>query len=489
VSGRRVGSLLDRTVPASSAWPPGMQALDDTDPRQIGRFTVLGLLGAGGMGRVYLARPIDRPDHPDARVAVKVIRPDLAGQPQVRDRFRREVATAARVNPQFTAQVVDADPDAPAPWLATRYLPGKTLSEEITDNGPLDTHRLRALALRLAQVLAALHNSGVVHRDLKPSNVLLTPDGPRLIDFGIAAALDLTSVTATGELIGTPAYMSPEQITATPPVGPPSDVFSLGGLLVTAATGRKPYPNATTPAALIYRIVHDQPNLTEIPGDLHDLIARCMAKDPAARPTAREIIDEILGVPAGASAPTLVTAETEQVDLPKPAPRRRRGLVAALDVIAATLAPGVLAWPLWPARHRRPSRHEQRSQPQRAEASSTSTTRPRSGWSPSSRRIPPALHHRATGDVRRAGRASAVRDVAGRLQRRVTARPPPPHRLHTSDNNPGLLVVGIRAARVEGSAAPTRRSTTRSIRSNARAAAASAGDSPSASPSGLARPS
>jgi serine/threonine protein kinase len=426
VSGRRVGSLLDRTVPASPAWPPGMRALDDTDPRQIGRFTVLGLLGAGGMGRVYLARPIDRPDHPDARVAVKVIRPDLAGQPQVRDRFRREVATAARVNPQFTAQVVDADPDAPAPWLATRYLPGKTLSEEITDNGPLDTHRLRALALRLAQVLAALHNSGVVHRDLKPSNVLLAPDGPRLIDFGIAAALDLTSVTATGELIGTPAYMSPEQITATPPVGPPSDVFSLGGLLVTAATGRKPYPNATTPAALIYRIVHDQPNLTEIPGDLHDLIARCMAKNPAARPTAREIIDEILGVPAGASAPTLVTADTEQADPPKPAPRPRRGLIAALDVIAATLAPGVLT----PGRSGRARHRRARSQPHRADTSTASMARPRSGWAvtgaPSPHRTPPALHHRATGDGRRAARASAVRNDAGRHQRRVTARPPPP---------------------------------------------------------------
>jgi serine/threonine protein kinase len=440
VSGRCVGMVLDRRGPASpagpevtsgswygknlgAAWASGMRALDDSDPRQIGRFAVLGLLGAGGMGRVYLARPIDGPDHPDARVAVKVIRPDLAGEPQVRDRFRREVATAARVNPQFTAEVVDADPDAPAPWLATRYLPGKTLSEEIAENGPLDAHRLRGLALRLGEVLAAFHSSGVVHRDLKPSNVLLAPDGPRLIDFGIAAALDLTSVTATGEVIGTPAYMSPEQITGSPSVGPPSDVFSLGGLLVTAATGRKPYPNATTPAALIYRIVHDEPNLSEMPGDLPDLIARCMAKDPAARPTAREIIDEILAVPAGASAPTLVTAETEQVEPPKPAPRRRRGLVAALDMIAETRAAGVLAWP---ARHRRPSRHEQRSQPRRAEASPTSTTRPRS---PSSRRTPPALHHRATGDVRRAGRASAVRDVAGRLQRRVTARPPPPHRL------------------------------------------------------------
>jgi serine/threonine protein kinase len=265
-----------------------------------------------------------------------------------------------------------------------------------------------------------------VHRDLKPSNVLLAPDGPRLIDFGIAAALDLTKVTATGEMIGTPAYMSPEQITGTPSVGPPTDVFSLGGLLITAATGRKPYPNATTPAALIYRIVHDQPNLSEMPAGLHDLITKCMAKDPAARPTAREIIDQILGVPAGAPAPTPVTAETEQVDPPKPAPRRRRGLVAAPDMTAATLAPGVLTpGRSGRARHRRP-----RSQPHRAKASSASMARPRSGWavtgSPSPHRTPPALHHRATGDVRRAGRASAVRDDAGRHQRRVTARPPPP---------------------------------------------------------------
>jgi YVTN family beta-propeller protein len=158
-----------------------MRALDDSDPRLIGQFMVLGLLGAGGMGRVYLARPADGPDEPDALVAVKVIRPELAEDGPFRERFRREVAAAARVNALFTAEVVDADPDAPAPWLATCYLPGKTLAEEVADHGPLVAHRLRGLALRLAEVLAAVHATGVVHRDLKPSNVLLTADGPRLI--------------------------------------------------------------------------------------------------------------------------------------------------------------------------------------------------------------------------------------------------------------------------------------------------------------------
>jgi YVTN family beta-propeller protein len=327
-----------------------MRALDDSDPRLIGRFLVLGLLGAGGMGRVYLARPADGPDEPDALVAVKVIRPELAEDGPFRERFRREVAAAARVNALFTAEVVDADPDAPAPWLATRYLPGKTLAEEVADHGPLDAQRMRGLALRLAEVLAAVHATGVVHRDLKPSNVLLAADGPRLIDFGIAAALDLPSFTATGTMVGTPAYMSPEQIGGSPTVGPPSDVFSLGGLLVTAATGRDPFPGPTTPAALLYRIVHGEPDLSGVPGELHDLVARCLAKDPAARPTARDIIDEILGVPGHEPAPAPVPAEplTSPIRIPPPVPstppRRRRGPLVALAVVTAALAAGTISW-------------------------------------------------------------------------------------------------------------------------------------------------
>jgi YVTN family beta-propeller protein len=324
-----------------------MRALDDSDPRLIGRFAVLGLLGAGGMGRVYLARPVHGPDHPDALVAVKVIRPELADDGPFRERFRREVAAAARVNALFTAEVVDADPDAAAPWLATRYLPGRTLAEEIAEHGPFDDHRLRGLALRLAEVLAAVHATGVVHRDLKPSNVLLAADGPRLIDFGIAAAMDLPSLTGTGMVVGTPTYMSPEQIDGGRPVGPPSDVFSLGGLLVTAATGREPFRGATTPAALLYRIVHGEPDLSGVPARLRDLVARCLAKDPAARPTARRIIDEILGVPGHEPAQPLVSAPSTVIPGPEQTPpprRRRRGPLVALALVIATVAAGAISW-------------------------------------------------------------------------------------------------------------------------------------------------
>jgi len=209
----------------------GLQELQAGDPSQIGPYLLLGRLGAGGMGQVFKGKS------PGGRqVAVKVIRPELAGEPGFLTRFAREVAAARMVSGLFTAPVVDADPTAPLPWLVTGYVNGPSLSEAVNEHGPLPVASVLALAAGLAEGLAAVHAAGVVHRDLKPSNVLLAADGPRVIDFGISRAVDATDLTRTGMVIGSPAFMSPEQVEDSE-VGPASDVFSLGSVLVFAATG------------------------------------------------------------------------------------------------------------------------------------------------------------------------------------------------------------------------------------------------------------
>jgi serine/threonine protein kinase len=211
-----------------------MDPLQPGDPAQVGAYRLEGRLGGGAMGRVFLGRsPGGRP------VAVKLVRPELAGDGSFRVRFAREVAAARRVGGFYTAQVIDADPDADPPWLVTAYIPGPSLSEAIRVHGPLPADALRALGAGLAEGLAAIHACGLVHRDLKPGNVILADDGPRVIDFGISRALDATSITTAHAIIGTPAYMSPEQASGQP-AGPGSDVFSLGSVLVHAATGASP---------------------------------------------------------------------------------------------------------------------------------------------------------------------------------------------------------------------------------------------------------
>ena len=206
--------------------------LQPGDPQKVGPYWLLGLLGSGGMGRVFLARS------PGGRlVAVKVVRAELAGQAEFRNRFAREVAAAQKVSGLFTAPVVDADVDAPVPWLATAYVPGPSLAGAITRHGPLPAPSVLALAAGLAEGLAAVHAAGIVHRDLKPSNVLLADDGPRIIDFGISRAVEATALTGTGVVFGSAAFMSPEQARGHR-VGPPSDVFSLGAVLTFAATGQ-----------------------------------------------------------------------------------------------------------------------------------------------------------------------------------------------------------------------------------------------------------
>ncbi|MFF0338719.1 serine/threonine-protein kinase [Kribbella sp. NPDC004875] len=259
------------------------------DPAVVGSFAIQGRLGRGAMGAVYLARS------PGGRlVAVKVVRDELAGDSGFRARFAREVTAVRKVSGAFTAAVIDADPDADRPWLATEYLPGPTLQKAIETSGPLPADGVWALAGGLAEALGAIHASGLVHRDLKPSNIVLTDNGPRVIDFGIARALEEASLTATGMVIGTPGYLSPEQITGSG-IGPASDVFALGAVLVFAASGRGPFATGN-PASLLHRIVNEQPNIPPLPGPLYDVVRRCLARDPAQRPTPADVL-QTLGPP------------------------------------------------------------------------------------------------------------------------------------------------------------------------------------------------
>ncbi|MGW1926237.1 protein kinase domain-containing protein, partial [Streptomyces massasporeus] len=253
------------------------------------------------MGTVYLAR-----SRGGRAVAVKVARPELASDPSFRARFRAEVAAARQVGGFHTAQVVDADPEAEAPWLATAYIPGPTLSALVTADGPMDEGRLRSLGAALAEALEAIHACGLVHRDLKPGNIVMAPDGPRVLDFGIARALESTRLTATGSAFGTPGYLAPEQALGEEVTGA-ADVFALGAVLVAAAGGR-PFGDGT-PMGLMYRAVHEDPDLASVPESLRGLVGRCLAKDPAGRPTPEEILDVLAGATrdgAGAVPPPTV---------------------------------------------------------------------------------------------------------------------------------------------------------------------------------------
>lgn len=251
---------------------------------RIGPYVLLRQLGGGGMGDVYLGR-----SRGGRLVAVKVVRPHLARAPEFRRRFAVEVAAARQVGGFYTAVVVDADVTADVPWLATAYVPGPSLQEAVDAHGPLPAGTVAALGAGLAEGLTAIHSHGLVHRDLKPGNVILAEDGPRIIDFGIARALDAaTRLTAQG-VIGTPAFMSPEQATDGE-VGPQSDVFSLASLLVHAVTGRAPFGGGAT-FAVLHRVVHGEPDLTGVPLTLAELLLPCLLKDPAQRPTAAALLE------------------------------------------------------------------------------------------------------------------------------------------------------------------------------------------------------
>ncbi|MEV4224657.1 DUF4328 domain-containing protein [Nonomuraea sp. NPDC049725] len=270
--------------------------LRDGDPIQIGPYRLRARLGGGGMGQVFLGRS------PGGRlVAVKAVRPELADNAHFRRRFAAEVEAARKVGGFYTAQVVDAGADADPPWLATAYIPGPSLHQAVDEHGPLPLESVAVLGAGLAEGLAAVHASEVVHRDLKPANVILAEDGPRLIDFGIARALDATSQTQTAAVLGTAAFMSPEQATAQP-VGPASDVFSLGCVLAYAATGRGPFGDGPV-HAIVYRVVHGDPDLTGVPAPLAGLVAACLAKDPAARPGLEQVLDRLSGLASAGDGP------------------------------------------------------------------------------------------------------------------------------------------------------------------------------------------
>ncbi|QDN99745.1 protein kinase [Streptomyces sp. S1A1-8] len=269
-----------------------MEKLGAGEPQQIGAYRLLARLGAGGMGRVYLARS-DR----GRTVAVKLVREELAAQEEFRARFRQEVLAARRVGGLWTAPVLDADTEAAVPWVATGYVAGPSLQTVVGhDHGALPERSVRILAAGLAHALKDIHAAGLIHRDLKPSNVLVTIDGPRVIDFGIARALETVTdggLTRTGALVGSPGFMAPEQVRGDR-VTPACDVFCLGSVLSYAATGALPFGAANSGVhAMMFRIAQEDPDLDGVPEGLADLVRHCLRKDPAARPGLDEILERI----------------------------------------------------------------------------------------------------------------------------------------------------------------------------------------------------
>ncbi|MGW4030635.1 outer membrane protein assembly factor BamB family protein [Streptomyces sp. NPDC004838] len=260
-----------------------MEQLTQHDPRRIGPFEVLGRLGAGGMGLVYLARSAS-----GRRVAIKTVRTELAEDQLFRVRFTREVEAARAVSGFYTAAVVDADPRAAVPWLATAYVPAPSLEEIVNECGPMPAQAVRWLAAGIAEALQSIHGAGLVHRDLKPSNVLVVEDGPRVIDFGIASGVSNTRLTMTNVAVGTPAYMSPEQARDSRSVTGASDVFSLGSTLVFAATGHAPFHGAN-PVETVFQLLREGPDLTGLPPELRPLIESCMGRDATRRPTPEDL--------------------------------------------------------------------------------------------------------------------------------------------------------------------------------------------------------
>ena len=259
-----------------------MMRLRREDPRVVGSFRIHRRLGAGGMGVVYLGS-----DRRGQRVALKVIRPDLAEDQEFRSRFAREVSAARRIRGGCTARLVAADLDADRPWFATQYVPGPSLHDKVGDEGPLMAARVAAIGAALSEGLVAVHEAGVVHRDLKPSNILLSPKGPRIIDFGIAWATGASTLTHVGTAVGSPGFLAPEQVRGQP-VTPASDVFSLGATLAYATTGDSPFGQGSS-EVMLYRVVHEEPLLDGVPDALAPLLRTCLAKTPDDRPSTLQL--------------------------------------------------------------------------------------------------------------------------------------------------------------------------------------------------------
>ncbi|HJD80398.1 MAG TPA: protein kinase [Kitasatospora aureofaciens] len=329
-------------TPHPGKLPPVFQPLLPDDPREVGGYRLFARLGAGGMGRVYLSyTPGGRP------VALKVVRSEFAEDGEFRRRFAQEVSNAQRIHGLYTAQVIDSGGlDSDAPWLVTAYVPGPSLQQVVREHGALPVRTVLLLMGGIAEALQAIHSVEVVHRDLKPANVLVAGDGPRVIDFGIARAADATALTGTGYRIGSPAFMAPEQAQGRA-VTPATDVFALGALAAYVAGGTPPFGDGPD-TAVLYRVVHEEPDLTAVPADLRKLVQRCLAKSPEDRPKPAEIIQAARNHPEVGGQlrfgedwlPRQVNTEiTRRSDLPRTPPAPLPAAPATPPAPAAPAAP------------------------------------------------------------------------------------------------------------------------------------------------------
>jgi serine/threonine protein kinase len=382
-----------------------------SDPRQVGGYTLLGRLGAGGMGVVYLAK-----DGGGRLVAVKVVHADLAGDDEFRGRFRSEVNQARQVPSFCTAEVLDADADHDPPYLVVEYVDGPSLGEVVEERGPLTPGNVHAVAVGVASALSAIHGAGVIHRDLKPRNVLLAPGSPKVIDFGIARAFESNSqLTRTGQLVGTVAYMAPERFAADPGAAltPAADIFAWGSVVAYAATGRNPFEGKSPPETAT-RILSGVPNLNGLTGPLYPLVEFAFARDPRDRPTARELLDLLLTT-GSSSSPVLTGAV---------AARPRAHSVHAESRLGS-------------GSHARPdARREARPGPRSSEPRSAVTGRARTdGLPPVSEPDTPAFSHQRRGP----GRRQASYEALSRQGRRPPAHllpVTPPGRDRRTDDSP-----------------------------------------------------
>ncbi|CAM3797516.1 serine/threonine-protein kinase [Nocardiopsis gilva] len=288
-------------APPSSNRPASLPGLTPSDPQRIGPYRLIGRIGAGGMGVVYAGL-----NEAGEHVAVKVIRGEFDADPEFRSRFDREIALMRRVKATCIAPVLDADIRAEQPWYASPFLSGPTLQAHVTQHGPLDVAQVIALALGLAEAISAIHAAGVIHRDLKPANVILAPDGPKVLDFGIARAVDESAITRTGGLVGSPGWIAPEAYQGT--VGPSLDIFAWGALVAFAASGRRPFGQGDI-NTLTYRVLNEEPDIAGLPSGLAEVVGRALCKDPAQRLDATELFQRLAGL---AVETTLVDASRVQ---------------------------------------------------------------------------------------------------------------------------------------------------------------------------------